>query len=202
MKVNKYYKLSSFFISKVIIALFFCFLLTPAYSLTGPTLIIDKADRDASRATVWNFGPMLKYKHVDGFNHFKGDMGLFGGHMAVGRVRDPMFGVMHVFGDIKNENYKLDMKITGLTVERSVRNDPRVKWRLTAGWGEYNYIRRWSGQSEKKSTFGFIEPQIVGLLPMNKNIALEFGLGWTIADDTSLEVDGVAINAELLFGKF
>lgn len=186
----------------ILTLLFLCINVSAAFCITGPTLIIDKADRDASRATVWNFGPMLKYKYIDGFTHFKGDMGLFGVHASVGRVRDPLFGVMHVNGDIKNENYKLDMKLTGLTVERTFRKDPRVRWRVTAGWGEYEYIRRWSGQRERKSTFGFLEPQIVGLLPMNKNIALEFGLGWTIADDNALQVDGVALNAELLFGRF
>jgi hypothetical protein len=43
---------------------------------------------------------------------------------------------------------------------------------------------------------------IVGVLPMSRHIVLEFSTGYTFAKTTGVKIEGLMLEAELLFGRF
>lgn len=184
-------------------ALIICLLFTmttASYGFSGPTLIIDK-EKD-TETFLYGIGPMIKYKRVKGLDDFEGNMGVFGLRAYMGRVNDPQFGIMHGIGSVKGDAYKLKMKMTGATIEDGFKEDPRVRWRVTGGIGNYDYISRGSNRSLKSASFGFFEPQLVGMLPLSRHIVLEFALGYTFTNTKSVKLEGIAFNTELLLGRF
>lgn len=188
-------------LTRLLLAVFLVFVSLPAYCISGPILIMDTEPAE-SEAFVYGIGPVIKYKHVKGLDDFEGDMGVFGARAYLGRINDPQFGIMSGMGSVKGEAYKLEIKMTGATIEDSFREDPRVRWRVTCGIGNYDYTSRASSRSLKSSSFGFLEPQIVGVLPLSRHIVLEFALGYTFTNTKGVRLEGVAFNSELLLGRF
>lgn len=172
----------------------------PSFGFSGPTLILDK--ETDTETFVYGIGPMIKYKRVKGLEDFEGNMGVFGLRAYMGRINDPQFGLMYGMGSVKGDAYKLELKMTGATIEDGFKEDPRVRWRVTGGIGNYDYISRGSGRSLKSASFGFLEPQLVGLLPLSRHIVLEFALGYTFTNTKSVKLEGIAFNTELLLGRF
>ena len=177
-------------------------ILTPSYCITGPTLLLDRASENSKEFT-FDMGPILRYKHNESSAlNFKGDMAMWGVRLAGGPMEDPKFGLLFCTGEQKNEMVEYNLDMTGVSMEDSIKTDPRVRWRLTAGIGNYKLKSKHSGKVYKDGSFGFLEPMILGLLPLNRNIILEFGVGYTFADATGVRVEGIAVQGELLFGKF
>jgi hypothetical protein len=172
----------------------------PSYAVTGPTLLMDK-NPNGSQYTV-GIGPTITYKRVSGPYDFGGDANLWGVRAFAGRLRDPAIGLMYRAGTLNGTSLEFDMQMGGLTLEDSFREDARVKWRASFGVGEYNLKTSASGRDLNSGSFAFIEPVIVGVLPMSRHIVLEFSTGYTFAKTTGVKIEGLMLEAELLFGRF
>jgi hypothetical protein len=109
---------------------------------------------------------------------------------------------MYRAGTLNGTSLEFDMQMGGLTLEDSFREDARVKWRASFGVGEYNLKTSASGRDLNSGSFAFIEPVIVGVLPMSRHIVLEFSTGYTFAKTTGVKIEGLMLEAELLFGRF
>ncbi len=167
---------------------------------TGPTLLVDR--QPDSIIFTGGAGPLVKYKRVKAPQDFGGDMNLWGVRAFGGRLQDPELGVIFSSGTLNGTSLKFNLDMTGLTLEDSFREDSRVKWRTSFGIGRYKLSSKASGLEFNKGSFAFLEPMILGVLPMTRHIILEFGVGYTFAGATGVRVEGLTINAELLMGKF
>jgi len=183
----------------LIITLFILYA-TAGFSLTGPTLLMDSQPK--SSEYVYGVGPIMKYKRVAAPQNFGGDMTVWGIRAFAGRLYDPEIGFVFYSGTLNGESQKFNLDMAGLTLEDSFREDSRVKWRVSFGVGDYRLRSRASGYEFNKGSFSFFEPMIIGVLPMSRHIVLEFGAGYTFAGATGVRVEGLALNAELLMGKF
>jgi len=183
----------------LIITLFILYA-TAGFSLTGPTLLMDSQPK--SSEYVYGVGPIMKYKRVAAPQNFGGDMTVWGIRAFAGRLYDPEIGFVFYSGTLNGESQKFNLDMAGLTLEDSFREDSRVKWRVSFGVGDYRLRSRASGYEFNKGSFSFFEPMIIGVLPMSRHIILEFGAGYTFAGATGVRVEGLALNAELLMGKF
>lgn len=173
-----------------------------AYCIIGPTLMLDKEPKDSTEVT-YGIGPVLKYKHNKASEQdFEGDMAMWGLRVFAGRMNDPEFGIIYSQGHQNSDTLKYNLEMTGLTFEDSFNSDPRFKWRFTAGFGTYKLKSIASGHVYNDGKFAYLEPMILGILPLNRNIILEFGVGYTFADASKVRVEGLALSGELLFGKF
>ena len=174
----------------------------PAYCIIGPTLMIDHQDKHEEDFT-FGIGPTLRYKHNESSAlNFEGDMAMWGVRIVGGPMNDPQFGISYCAGEQTNETIKYNLDMTGISMENSFKSDARFRWRLTCGIGNYKLKSKASGHIYKKGSFGLIEPMFLGILPLNRNIILEFGVGYTFADATGVRVEGIAAQGELLFGRF
>lgn len=117
-------------------------------------------------------------------------------------MNDPEFGLLFCAGEQKSEMLKYNLDMTGFSMEDSFKSDPRFKWRVTAGIGNYKLKSGYSGHVYKEGSFGFLEPMFLGILPLNSNIVLEFGVGYTFGDASGVRVEGIAVQGEILLGKF
>ncbi len=184
------------------IALFAIFMLatSPAIFARMPRLLVDHKPRPE----IWGagFGPTFKYKRVSGPYDFGGDMMVWGFRAFGGKSSEPKLGIMASTGTLNGTGFKFNMKIGGLTLEDSFREDSRVKWRASFGGGSYEMKSKSSGYVVNDGSFTFFEPMIVGVLPMSHHIVLEFGTGYTFAGATGVRIEGLTLQAELLFGKF
>ena len=183
----------------LIITLFILYA-TAGFSLTGPTLLMDSQPK--SSEYVYGVGPIMKYKRVAAPQNFGGDMTVWGIRAFAGRLYDPEIGFVFYSGTLNGESQKFNLDMAGLTLEDSFREDARVKWRASFGVGTYRLRSKASGFEFNKGSFTFLEPMIIGVLPMTRHIVLEFGAGYTFAGATGVRVEGLALNAELLMGKF
>jgi hypothetical protein len=172
----------------------------PIIAATGPTLLIDKNPQGSEY--IYGIGPSIKYKRISAPYNFGGDMNLWGIRMFAGRLRDPAIGIMFQSGTLNGNGMKFNLDMGGLTLEDSFREDSRVKWRATIGGGHYRLRTRNSGLELNKGSFTLFEPMIVGLLPLSSHIALEFSTGYTFASGTGVRIEGLALQAEILIGKF
>ena len=176
--------------------------LAPGYCIIGPTLMLDHQERHENEFT-FGIGPSARYKHNESSAlDFEGDMAMWGVKIVGGPMNDPQFGLSFHAGEQSSEAVKYTLNMTGLSMEDSFQKDPRFRWRVTCGVGNYNLKSKASGRSYKKGSFGYLEPMFLGILPLNRNIILEFGVGYTFADATGVRVEGIAVEGELLFGKF
>lgn len=191
-------------INKIIILTFIYIILaiTPSYSIIGPTLMIDnheKHEKDFS----FGIGPTLRYKHNESSAlNFEGDMAMWGVRIVGGPMNDPQFGLSYCAGEQTSDAVKYNLDMTGISLEDSFKSDSRFRWRVTCGVGNFELKSKASGHIYKKGSFGYLEPMFLGILPFNRNIILEFGVGYTFADATGVRVEGIAVQGELLFGKF
>jgi hypothetical protein len=185
-----------------VLAILTVFILNAAagFCLTGPTLLMDSQPH--STEYVYGIGPIMKYKRVAAPQNFGGDMTVWGVRAFAGKLYDPEIGFVYYSGTLNGESQKFNLDMAGLTLEDSFREDARVKWRVSFGVGHYRLRSRASGYEFNKGSFSFLEPMIVGVLPMSRHIVLEFGAGYTFAGATGVRVEGLALNAELLMGKF
>lgn len=182
------------------LVLFFTLIAAQGYCLSGPTLLMDsKAD---TSEFVGGIGPLVKYKRVSAPSDFGGDMTVWGVRAFGGKLNDPEIGFIYSSGSLSGTSLKFKLDMAGLTLEDSFREDSRVKWRASFGVGQYSLQSRASGLVMNKGSFAFLEPMLVGVLPMSRHIVLEFAVGYTFAGATGVRVEGLAINAELLMGKF
>lgn len=164
--------------------------------------MLDKQHEDSTEFT-YGIGPVLKYKHNEcNEQDFKGDMAMWGVRAFAGKMNDPEFGLIYTAGYQKSDTLKYNLDMTGVSLEDSFKSDPRFKWRLTCGMGNYKLKSIASGYVYNDGKFAYIEPMFLGILPLNRNIILEFGIGYTFADAKEVKVEGLALNAELLLGKF
>ncbi len=175
---------------------------TPAYCIIGPTLMLDNKEKNEKEFS-FGIGPTLRYKHNESSAlDFEGDMAMYGIRIVGGPMNDPLFGLNFCAGEQSNDTIKYNLNMTGLSMEDSFKKDPRFKWRVTGGVGNYKLKSKYSGRVYKKGSFGYLEPMLIGILPLNRNIIMEFGVGYTFADATGVRVEGIAVQGELLFGKF
>ncbi len=182
------------------ILLFFVLLCVPGIAATGPTLLMD-SDPQGSEY-VYGIGPITKYKRVAAPQDFGGDMMVWGVRAFAGKLYDPEIGLLFCQGTLNGNSQKFNLDMAGLTLEDSFREDSRVKWRISFGVGEYRLRSIASGYEFNKGSFSFFEPMVVGVLPMSRHIVLEFGAGYTFAGATGVRIEGLALNAEILMGKF
>lgn len=166
----------------------------------GPTLLMDK-NPDSTDFTG-GIGPTIKYKRISAPYDFGGDMMVWGLRLFGGKLRDPAIGLMYQGGTLNGESMKFNLEMGGLTLEDSFREDARVKWRASFGVGTYNLRTIASGMELNKGSFAFFEPMIIGVLPLSRHIVLEFGVGYTFAGATGVRVEGLALQTEILMGKF
>ncbi len=186
---------------KLFFGIFIClFVSQAAFCLTGPTLLMDSQPK--STEYVYGIGPVAKYKRVAAPQNFGGEMNVWGVRAFAGKLYDPEIGVVFYTGTLNGESLKFNLDMAGLTLEDSFREDARVKWRASFGVGTYRLRSKASGFEFNKGSFTFLEPMIVGVLPMSRHIVLEFGAGYTFAGATGVRLEGLALNAELLMGKF
>ncbi len=174
--------------------------LTTAFGKTGPTLIMDK--RPMSSEFTGGIGPMLKYKRVDGPQGFGGDITLWGLRVFGGKLRDPELGIIFNAGTLSGPALKLNLNMAGLVFEDSFREDSRVKWRVSLGYGNFKLKTRVGEMVMNQGSFTFAEPMILGVLPLSRHIVLEFGAGYTFAGTTGVRIEGLVLTAEMLMGKF
>lgn len=167
----------------------------------NPTLLLDQSlPRDTTFSGA--IGPILNYKRISGPYDFGGDMLVWGVRGFFGKNNDPKLGVLYQTGSLTGTGFKFNMDMGGLSLEDSFREDPRVKWRVSFGGGKYKMSSRNSGFIVNQGSFTFVEPMVIGLLPATRNIMLEFGVGYTFADTTGVRIEGFALQAEALLGKF
>ena len=175
---------------------------SPAYCIIGPTLMLDDKEKNEDEFT-FGIGPTLRYKHNESSAlDFEGDMAMWGVRIVGGPMNDPKFVLNYSAGWQKSEVLKYDLDMTGVSMEDSFKSDPRFRWRITCGIGNFQLKSKASGHIYKKGNFSYCEPMFIGILPMNRNIILEFGVGYTFADASGVKVEGIAAQGELLFGKF
>ena len=175
---------------------------SPAYCIIGPTLMLDDKEKNEDEFT-FGIGPTLRYKHNESSAlDFRGDMAMWGIRVVGGPMNDPKFGLNYCAGEQTSEMLKYNLDMTGLSMEDSFKSDPRFRWRVTCGIGNFELKSKASGHIYKKGNFSYLEPMFIGILPMNRNIILEFGVGYTFADASGVKVEGIAVQGELLFGKF
>lgn len=184
----------------LIILIGFLLINLPAWSVTGPTLLMDS--QPESSEYVYGIGPVVRYKRVAAPDNFGGDMMVWGVRACAGKLYDPEIGLVFYSGTLNGTSQKFNLDMAGLTLEDSFREDARVKWRVSFGVGEYRLRSIASGYEFNKGSFTFFEPMVVGVLPMSRHIVLEFAAGYTFAGATGVRVEGLALNAELLLGKF
>ncbi len=191
-------------VRKIAILTFFYILIsiTPGYCIIGPTLMLDNESKNEKEFT-FGIGPTLRYKHNESSAlNFEGDMAMWGIKIVGGPMNDPQFGLNFCAGEQTNDVIKYNLDMTGLSMEDSFKKDPRFRWRITCGVGNFKLKSKASGHIYKKGSFGYLEPMFLGILPLNRNIILEFGVGYTFADATGVRVEGIAAQGELLLGKF
>ena len=167
---------------------------------TGPTLLMEK--RPQGMDFTGGIGPLVKYKTVRAQDNFGGDMTLWGVRLFGGRLRDPELGLIYAAGTLNGRVLKFSLDMAGLTLEDSFREDARVKWRATLGGGHYKLQTSVGGLVRTKGSFSYFEPMILGVLPMTRHIVLEFGVGYTFAGATGVRIEGLALQCEMLMGKF
>lgn len=175
-------------------------LLTACQAATGPTLLMEK--RPQGMDFTGGIGPVVKYKQISAQDNFGGDMTLWGVRFFGGRLRDPELGLIYSTGTLTGRALKFSIDMAGLTLEDSFREDARVKWRATLGGGNYKLRTSTGGLVRTKGSFTWFEPMILGVLPMTRHIVLEFGVGYTFAGATGVRIEGLALQCELLMGKF
>lgn len=172
------------------------------YCIIGPTLMMDNQEKNRKEFS-FGVGPILRYKHNESSTlNFEGDMAMWGVRIVGGPMNDPQFGLQFCAGEQKSDSLKYTLNMTGISLENSFKSDPRFRWRATAGLGKYKLKSANSDYVYKDGTYGFFEPMILGVLPLNKNIILEIGIGYTFADAPGVRVEGIAAQGELLLGKF
>lgn len=170
------------------------------YAATGPTLLMDKNPDGTD--FIGAIGPSIKYKRISAPYDFGGDMTVWGLRLFGGKLRDPALGVMYQAGTLNGTSMKFNLDMAGLTLEDSFREDSRVMWRVSFGVGNYKLRTIVSGTVLNKGSFTFCEPMIFGVLPLSRHIVLEIGTGYTFAGATGVRIEGLAIQTELLIGKF
>ena len=186
----------------ILALLYLVLTISPAYCIIGPTLMLDDREKNEDNFT-FGVGPTLRYKHNESSAlDFRGDMAMWGVRVVGGPMNDPKFGLNYCAGEQKSEMLKYNLDMTGISMEDSFRSDPRFRWRVTCGIGNFELKSKASGRIYKKGNFSYFEPMFIGILPMNRNIILEFGVGYTFADASGVKVEGIAAQGELLFGKF
>ena len=195
--------MNKIFIKTALLALLYIIAsLAPGYCVIGPTLMLDHQEKHEKDFT-FGIGPSVRYKHNESSAlDFEGDMAMWGVKIVGGPMNDPQFGLSYHAGEQKSEAVKYTLNMTGLSMENSFQKDPRFRWRVSCGVGNFNLKSRASGHSYKKGSFGYLEPMFLGILPFNRNIILEVGVGYTMANATGVRVEGIAVEGELLFGKF
>ncbi len=181
-----------------LVILFFGF--STSYGARNPKLLVD----NSPRPEIWGaaVGPTIKYKRISGPYDFGGDMFVWGIRAFGGKASEPKLGLMYSSGNLSGTGFKFNLQMSGLTLEDSFTEDSRVKWRASFGGGKYEMTSRTSGYVVNKGSFTFLEPMLVGVLPMSNHIVLEFGVGYTFAGATGVRIEGLALQAELLMGKF
>lgn len=176
--------------------------ISPAYCIIGPTLMIDHQEKHEKEFT-FGVGSTLRYKHNESSAlNFEGDMAMWGVRVVGGPMNDPQFGISYCAGEQTSEAVKYNLDMTGFSMENSFKSDPRFRWRVTCGIGNFKLKSKTSNHVYKDGSFGFLEPMFLGILPFNRNIILEVGIGYTFADATGVRVEGIAAQGELLLGKF
>ena len=175
-------------------------LVSVAGAATGPTLLMDSQPQ--SMVYTSGIGPLVKYKQVRAPDDFGGDMTLWGVRLFAGRLRDPELGLIYSSGTLNGRALKFNLDMAGFTLEDSFREDSRVKWRTTIGGGHYSLRTISGGLVMTEGSFSYFEPMILGALPLSRHIILEFGVGYTFAGATGVRIEGLALNCELLMGKF
>jgi hypothetical protein len=170
------------------------------YGARNPKLLVDSNPRPE----IWGaaVGPTIKYKRISGPYDFGGDMFVWGIRAFGGKASEPKLGLMYSSGSLSGTGFKFNLQMSGLTLEDSILKDSRVKWRASFGGGKYEMTSKNSGYVVNKGSFTFLEPMLVGVLPMSNHIVLEFGVGYTFAGATGVRIEGLALQAELLMGKF
>jgi len=168
---------------------------------TGPTLMMDRDPQGGS--FTGGVGPVYKYKTVKAPQGFGGDINLWGIRAFGGKLQDPEIGFILLSGTLNGEALRFNMEMAGLVLEDSFRQDSRVKWRVSFGFGKYRHKTIASGLVFSEGSFTFFEPMILGVLPMSRHIILEFGAGYTFAAAHSgITIEGLTLHTELLLGKF
>ena len=186
----------------LLVLLYIVTAITPGYCIIGPTLMLDHQEKNEKEFT-FGIGPSIRYKHNESSAlDFEGDMAMWGVKIVGGPMNDPQFGLRFHAGEQTSEAVKYNLDMTGLSMEDSFKKDPRFRWRVSCGVGNFKLKSRASGHVYKKGSFGYLEPMFLGILPLNRNIIFEFGVGYTFADATGVRVEGIAVEGELLFGKF
>lgn len=189
-------------ISALLIFIYMILAITPAYCIIGPTLMLDNQQKHEKEYS-FGIGPIVRYKHNESSTlNFEGDMAMWGVRITGGPMRDPKFGLQFCAGEQKSDAIKYNLNMTGFSMENSFMKDPRFRWRATVGMGRYKLKSVHSGYVYKEGTYGFFEPMILGVLPFNRNIILEIGVGYTFADASGVRVEGFAAQGEILLGKF
>lgn len=186
---------------RILLPVILCLLSAVAsYAKTGPTLLRDKSAEGTT--VVYGIGPTIKYKRVSAPHDFGGDMAVWGARIFAGKLRDPALGLVYQAGTLNGNSMKFNLEMGGFTLEDSFREDSRVKWRASFGVGNYKLRTIASGLVLNKGSFTFFEPMVFGILPLSRHILLEFGLGYTFAAGTGVRIEGLALQSELLLGKF
>lgn len=170
------------------------------FGKTGPTLLRDK--KNDGIEVIYGIGPTIKYKRVSAPHDFGGDMAVWGARIFAGRLRDPALGLVYQAGTLNGNSMKFNLEMGGFTLEDSFREDSRVKWRASFGVGTYKLKTLASGLVLNKGSFTFFEPMVLGILPLSRHIVLEFGAGYTFAAGSGVRIEGLALQSELLLGKF
>ncbi len=172
----------------------------PAAAGREPRLLVEIDPQ--SPKPVGAGGLTTRYKRVSGPMGFGGDMLMWGLRGFGGRLNDPKIGLMAAQGTLNGRSLKLNLQQFGLTLENGFRPDPRFKWRANFGGGTYDLASRISGFSVNKGSFTFLEPMLVGVLPMTRHIVLEGAAGYTFAGSTGVRFEGLFLEVNLLLGQF
>jgi hypothetical protein len=179
---------------KIIMLVILLFWQRAVIAKTGPTLLRDK--KSDGIEVIYGIGPTIKYKRISAPHDFGGDMAVWGARIFAGRLRDPALGLVYQAGTLNGNSMKFNLEMGGFTLEDSFREDSRVKWRASFGVGNYKLRTIASGLVLNQGSFTFFEPMVLGILPLSRHIVLEFAAG------SGVRIEGLALQSELLLGKF
>ena len=166
-----------------------------------PKLLIDKSSTQ-NPLTVGAGGINFKYKRVSGPYDFEGDMIVWGVRGFGGHLREAKLGVMGSTGSLNGNVLRLNLNMGGLSIENGFRPDPRFKWRVNFGGGNFELTSKVTHRTINSGSFTYLEPMLVGVFPLSRHLVLEFGTGYTFCGAQGVRLEGILLQVDLLVGRF
>ena len=105
-------------------------------------------------------------------------------------------------GALNGNALRLNVNMGGLSIENGFKPDPRFKWRVNFGGGNYELNSKVTHRTINSGSFTFLEPMLVGVFPMTRHTVLEFSTGYTFCGAQGVRLEGWLLQVDLLLGRF